>query len=91
MEEETLRDEPASELRELLDMMVWDISHGGFEVVKEWREELLSRQDAGTEDVQRAIAVCDDFLAPAGSPESEAARARAWPEYYPEKNSGKNP
>ncbi len=85
MREETLRDGPASVLRELLDIMVWDISHGGSEVVKEWREELLSRQDAGTEDVIRAIAVCDDFLAPAGSPESEAARARACPEFFPEK------
>lgn len=73
-------DVPAAELPELLDMMVWNMSHGGMSMVEAWRAELLARPDADAEDVQRAIAVIDEYLAPHGSPEAIAAGKRAWPD-----------
>ena len=73
-------DVPASELPELLDVMVWDMSHGGTAMVEAWRAELLARPDADREDVQRAIAVVDEYLAPHDSPEAVAAGKRAWPD-----------
>ncbi|MCP1638286.1 hypothetical protein J2T34_003398 [Kerstersia gyiorum] len=41
--------------------------------------ELLIRPDANCEDVQRAVAVVDEYLAPHGSPEAVAAGKRARP------------
>ena len=35
--------------------------------------QLLARPDADSEDVQRAVAVIDEYLAPHGSPEAVAA------------------
>ncbi len=64
---------PAAELPEVLDVMVWDMSHGGTADVEAWRAELLARPDADSEDVQRAVAVIDEYLAPHGSPEAVAA------------------
>lgn len=52
----------------------------GHHPVETWRRELLSRPDAESEDVQRAIAVIDEYLAPEGSPEAFAAQKRAWPD-----------
>lgn len=75
-----LAEVPAAELPELLDVMVWDMSHGGTSMVEAWRAELLTRPDADTEDVQRAVAVIDEYLAPYGSPEAVAAGKRAWPD-----------
>ncbi len=71
-------DNPAAELPELLDVIIWDMS--GYHPVEEWRGELLARPDADDVDVQRAVAVCDEYLAPEGSPEAIAAKARAWPD-----------
>lgn len=71
-------DVPAAELPELLDVIIWDMS--GHHPVESWRAELLARPDAENEDVQRAVAVIDEYLAPEGSPEAFTARARAWPE-----------
>ncbi|WES67064.1 hypothetical protein [Superficieibacter sp. HKU1] len=78
--ESTFSDVSAQNLRALLDLMIWDMSHGGRQMIESWREELLSRSDAMSEDVQRAIAVCDEYLAQEGSPEAVDAAARAWPE-----------
>jgi hypothetical protein len=77
---EGLADMPAAELPEVLDVMVWDMSHGGTAMVEAWRAVLLARPDADNEDVQRAIAVVDEYLAPNGSPEAVAAAKRAWPD-----------
>lgn len=66
-------DVPAAELPEVLDMVIWEMS--GHHPVK----ELLARPDAENVDVQRAVAVCDEYLAPEGSPEAIAAAERAWP------------
>lgn len=74
-----LADVPAAELPELLDVMVWDMSHGGTADLKAWRAELLARPDADSEDVQRAVAVIDEYRAPHGSQEALAAAKRAWP------------
>lgn len=74
-----LTDIPASELVDLLDYVVWNLNHGGRADVLAWRQELLARGDATTPDVSRAIAVCDEYLAPEGSPEARAASAKAWP------------
>ena len=75
-----LTDIPSRELVHLLDYMVWEMSHRGREDVVMWRQELSARKDAETTDVVRAIAVCDDYLAPEGSEEARLARAQAWPE-----------
>ena len=48
-----------------------------------WRDELLARVDAETRDVVRAIAVCDDYLAPEGSVEGRLAQEKAWPSLDP--------
>lgn len=79
MNEPIFADVPAAELPELLDIMIWDMS--GHHPVEEWRAELLTRPDADCEDVQRAVAVIDEYLAPHDSPEAIAAKARAWPEH----------
>ena len=71
-------DIPAAELPEVLDMAIWEMS--GDRPVKEWRAELLARPDADNADVQRAVAVCDEYLVPEGSPEALAAQKRAWPD-----------
>lgn len=52
----------------------------GHHPVEAWRTELLARPDAESEDVQRAGAVIDKYLAPEGSPEALAAQTRAWPD-----------
>lgn len=78
--EKTFADVPAAELPELLDMMIWEMS--GLHPVAEWRTELLARSDAENENVQRAIAICDEYLAPDGSPEAKAAAARAWTDIF---------
>ncbi|WP_277185429.1 hypothetical protein [Caballeronia sp. BR00000012568055] len=78
-----LADIPSHELVDLLDYMVWEMSNRGRPDVLRWRQELLARQDADTENVVRAIAVCDDYLAPEGSDESRAAQAVAWPKLKP--------
>ncbi|SAL63942.1 hypothetical protein AWB74_03406 [Caballeronia arvi] len=74
-----LADIPASELVNLLDYCVWNLSHSGRSDVLAWRAELLARADANTPEVSRAVAVCDEYLAPEGSPEALAATAKAWP------------
>ncbi|MCP1680713.1 hypothetical protein [Kerstersia gyiorum] len=74
-----IADVHTSELSELLDVMVWDMSHGGTSMVEAWQVELLIRPDANCEDVQRAVAVVDEYLAPHGSPEAVAAGKRARP------------
>ena len=71
-------DIPAAELPEVLDMVIWEIS--GRHPVETWRKELLARPDAESEDVRRAIAVIDEYLAPESSPEALTAQARAWPD-----------
>lgn len=73
-----LQDDPAS-LPELLDVMVWDMSHTT-ENRALWRSQLLALPHADNEYVQGAIAVIDEFNAPEGSPEAKAAHARAWPD-----------
>jgi len=78
-----LTDIPSHELVDLLDYMVWEMNHRGREDVLMWRNELLAREDAETQDVLRAIAVCDDYLAPEGSVEGQLARAKAWPSLDP--------
>ena len=74
-----LTDIPASELVGLLDYVVWNLNHGGREDVLAWRAELLARADANTHEVLRAVAVCDEYLAPEGSTAALAASAKAWP------------
>ncbi len=74
---ETLADVPPDELPELMDIIIWEMS--GPIPVAEWRTELLARPDVESDGVQRAIAVCDEYLAPHGSPEAKAAAERAWP------------
>lgn len=70
---------PGAELVDLLDFMVWEMSNRGRPDVILWRYELLARRDAETEQVIRAIAVCDDYLAAEGSEEARAAQGIAWP------------
>lgn len=70
---------PAAEVPELVDLIVWEGAHAGRSAVEALRTGLLARPDAACEDVQRAVAVCDDYLAPEGSPEGHAAALRAWP------------
>lgn len=72
-----LADIPAAELPELLDMVIWNMS--GHHTLEAWRAELWARPDSESDDVQRAVAVIDEYLAPEGSPEAIAAKARAWP------------
>ncbi|MFM0140406.1 hypothetical protein [Caballeronia grimmiae] len=74
---------PSNELVALLDFMVWEMTNRGRPDVLMWRTELLSRDDATSLDVLRAIAVCDDYLAPGGSEEGRAAQAIAWPNLSP--------
>ncbi|BCQ22357.1 hypothetical protein NK8_04660 [Caballeronia sp. NK8] len=74
---------PSRELVHLLDWMVWEMNHRGREDVLMWRKELLARSDAESTDVTRAIAVCDDYLAPEGSEEAWLAQAKAWPDLKP--------
>ncbi|VXC51332.1 conserved hypothetical protein [Burkholderia sp. 8Y] len=71
---------PSNELVSLLDLMVWEMTNRGRPDVLMWRTELLSRDDATSVDVLRAIAVCDDYLAPEGSEDGRAAQAIAWPD-----------
>lgn len=78
-----LTDIPSQELVHLLDYMVWEMNHRGRADVLTWRDELLARVDAETRDVVRAIAVCDDYLAPEGSVEGRLAQEKAWPSLDP--------
>ncbi|AME27351.1 hypothetical protein AXG89_26620 (plasmid) [Burkholderia sp. PAMC 26561] len=78
-----LIDIPRQELVHLLDYMVWEMKHRGRADVVTWRDELLARVDGETQDVLRAIAVCDDYLAPEGSVEGRLAQAKAWPSLDP--------
>jgi hypothetical protein len=80
LNDESLKDIPASELVDLMDLVVWETSHNGPEAVRIWRDELAARVDASDSEVIRAIAICDEYLAPEGSPEGLAARAKAWPD-----------
>ncbi|HEY0123589.1 MAG TPA: hypothetical protein VGC14_17865 [Rhizobium sp.] len=73
-----LTDVPAAELPELLDLIIWNMS--GHHPLEAWRAELLARPDVESEDVQCAVAVIDEYFAPAGSPEAIAAKMRAWPD-----------
>jgi hypothetical protein len=70
-----LADIPASKLVDLVDYCVWDLSHGGRADVLSWRAELVARADANTPEVSRAIAVCDEYLSPEGSPGARTASA----------------
>lgn len=54
---------PPGELRYLVDMMIWDMSHRGRPSVEAWLAELRARPDVGSEDVQRTISVCLEYLA----------------------------
>ncbi|BCQ25815.1 hypothetical protein NK8_39930 [Caballeronia sp. NK8] len=74
---------PSKELVYLLDWMVWEMNHRGREDVLTWRKELLARSDAETTEVTRAVAVCDDYLAPEGSEEARLAQTKAWPDLKP--------
>lgn len=73
-----LNDDPAF-LLEVIDLMVWDSSMDAVGRA-ECRAHLLALPHADNDYIQRAIAVIDEFNAPAGSPEEAAARARAWPD-----------
>lgn len=70
---------PAAALREWLDYVLWE-TNGPTPPLTAWRALLLARPDAGSEDVQRAVAVIDEWLFPDGSSEAMAARRRAWPD-----------
>lgn len=59
-------------------MIIWEMS--GHHPVKGWRAELLARPDADNVDVQRAVAVIDEYLVPEGTQEAIAAQAWAWPD-----------
>lgn len=76
---DTLSTTPAGPLPEVLDLLIWDCDHAGRPMIEAWRAALLARPDAASEGVQRAVAVCDEYLAPEGSPEGKAAAERAWP------------
>ncbi|MEC5407577.1 hypothetical protein VOM14_18680 [Paraburkholderia sp. MPAMCS5] len=79
MKDEALGDIPASELVTLMDYCVWEVNHNGRATVQAWRDELSTRADAADTEVVRAIAICDEYLAPEGSAEALAAQAIAWP------------
>lgn len=80
--DELFPDLEAEELPELLDFLIWE-TNGDNTCVEQWREELLSRPDSASETIQRAVAVCDEYLAPEGSEAALCAARKAWPsEYY---------
>ncbi|ECC7617884.1 hypothetical protein DDJ13_22240 [Salmonella enterica] len=56
------QDKP-SMIADLIDMMLWDMSHPDKHSIDEYLIELRARSDADTPDIQRAIAVLVDYEA----------------------------
>ncbi|OBR54723.1 hypothetical protein [Paraburkholderia tropica] len=61
MEDEArLKNMPAPELAEVLDIVLWDMS--GDHPAELWLDELKVRPDAATQPVQAAMAVIEEYL-----------------------------
>ena len=48
-------------IADLIDMMLWDMSHPDKHPIDEYLTELRARSDADTPDIKRAIAVLVDY------------------------------
>ncbi|MDC4678429.1 hypothetical protein ACT41M_20865 (plasmid) [Acinetobacter baumannii] len=58
-----LIDEDAHGLAEVLDIVLWDVTHKYSRCeIYNWIEQLKSRPDRNTQEIQEAIAVCNDYL-----------------------------
>lgn len=63
--ESTLAQMPASELADVLDMILWDMSNPPGQIEgQKWLAELLARPDVETPEVQAAVTVMLDYLTP---------------------------
>ena len=58
-----LFEEQAHDLAEILDIVLYEMSHFYSVIeVKEMLEELKSRPDSSTKEIQEAILVCEEYI-----------------------------